>query len=69
MDVDFDAYPYGARYTAYLDHLLHCTECGATRCTVGADLCTRYLATAGRSGPRGAALSGPGDEDGEEEPH
>ncbi|MGW0457376.1 hypothetical protein [Streptomyces tendae] len=45
MDVDWGAYPYGAHYAAYLDHLMRCTECGPTRCVVGAELCTRYLAT------------------------
>ncbi|MFH8533920.1 hypothetical protein ACH4GE_36570 [Streptomyces tendae] len=57
MDIDWDAYPYGAHYAAYLDHLMHCTECGPTRCAVGADLCTRYLAT---PDTHRAALHGPG---------
>ncbi|AKZ53300.1 hypothetical protein SAM23877_0251 [Streptomyces ambofaciens ATCC 23877] len=60
MNIDFGAYPYGARYVAYLDHLLRCTECGPTRCTVGADLCTRYLATAGRPSLHGAVAPRPG---------
>lgn len=65
MDIDWSAYPYGAHYAAYLDHLMRCTECGPTRCAVGADLCTRYLATAA---PRRAALPGPGPVASVEEP-
>ncbi|MBQ0885602.1 hypothetical protein KBZ94_11765 [Streptomyces sp. RM72] len=45
MGIDWGAYPYGAHYAAYLHHLMGCAECGSTRCVVGADLCTRYLAT------------------------
>ncbi|MFG2320187.1 hypothetical protein [Streptomyces tendae] len=45
MGIDWGAYPYGAHYSAYLHHLMGCAECGSTRCVVGADLCTRYLAT------------------------
>ncbi|CAM5318459.1 hypothetical protein STENM223S_10389 [Streptomyces tendae] len=48
MDIDFSAHPNGAHYAAYLDHLLHCTECGRARCPVGADLYARYLDTAVR---------------------
>ncbi|MGZ3103582.1 hypothetical protein [Streptomyces sp. H72] len=48
MDIDFSAHPNGVHYAAYLDHLMHCTECGPTRCPVGADLCARYLDTAVR---------------------
>ncbi|MFE0794867.1 MULTISPECIES: hypothetical protein [Streptomyces] len=66
MAIDWDAYPYGAHYAAYLDHLMRCTECGHTRCAVGADLCTRYLATVGRPDTYGADRFGP---HGEEVPH
>ncbi|MFG3221775.1 hypothetical protein [Streptomyces sp. NPDC048185] len=34
---------HGADYTAYVDHLKNCTECGRTRCPVGETLCTAYL--------------------------
>lgn len=45
MDIDWGAYPYGADRAAHLDHLMRCTECGPTRCTAGADPCSRYRAT------------------------
>ena len=32
-----------ADYTAYVDHLKNCAECGPTRCLVGERLCTDYL--------------------------
>ncbi|MGW5782962.1 hypothetical protein ACWEWK_03130 [Streptomyces sp. NPDC003757] len=57
MDIDFGAYRYGVPYTAYLEHLLRCTECGPTRCPTGADLCARYLAASRRPRQqRGEAL-------------
>jgi hypothetical protein len=65
MDIDWGAYPYGAHYAAYLDHLMRCTECGPTRCAVGAELCTRYLST---PDTHTAALRGPGPGASRQEP-
>ncbi|MFF8883277.1 hypothetical protein [Streptomyces flaveolus] len=30
-------------YTAYVDHLKSCAQCGPTRCPVGEALCSEYL--------------------------
>ncbi|GHB12160.1 hypothetical protein GCM10010330_77820 [Streptomyces tendae] len=65
MDVDWGAYLYGAHYAAYLDHLMHCNDCGPMRCAVGADLCARYLAS---PDTHTAASSGPVPGAGAEEP-
>jgi hypothetical protein len=41
---DTEQHTHEASYTAYVDHLKNCAECGPTRCPVGEALCTSYLA-------------------------
>ncbi|WP_225631035.1 hypothetical protein [Streptomyces solaniscabiei] len=44
MQNDTEHRMHEAGYTAYVDHLKNCAECGPTRCPVGEALCTDYLA-------------------------
>jgi hypothetical protein len=41
---DTDQHVPEADYTAYVDHLKNCAECGRTRCMAGEMLCNAYLA-------------------------
>ncbi|MCG8971564.1 hypothetical protein [Streptomyces sp. CL12-4] len=41
---DTDQHVPEADYTAYVDHLKNCAECGRTRCLAGETLCNAYLA-------------------------
>jgi hypothetical protein len=40
---DTDQHVPEADYTAYVDHLKNCAECGRTRCPAGETLCNAYL--------------------------
>ncbi|PPS90976.1 hypothetical protein BZZ08_00574 [Streptomyces sp. MH60] len=59
MGIDWGAYPYGAHYAAYLNHLMHCAECGPTR-LVGRWARTCAPATSPTPDTHGTAPSVPG---------
>jgi len=40
---DIDQHVPEADYTAHVDHLNNCAECGRTRCLAGETLCKAYL--------------------------